>query len=122
VDGALREGLGGENRDARASGRRWLLAKPVGAVLWLGPLFVPGETGCWACLWHRLHGHRPVEELAAALEPAVPPLPPRAVAKATADLAAGLVAVEVAKELAGNGSTLPRPLWTLDLATLATGA
>jgi len=121
VDDYLRQGLEEENRDALASGRRWLLAKPVGAVLWLGPLFVPGETGCWVCLEHRLRGHRPVEEFAAALEPAVPPLPPCAVAPATADLAAGLVAVEVAKELAGNGSTLRGRLWTLDLATLATG-
>src|SRR5262245_24156337 len=120
VDDYLREGLEEENREALASGRRWLLAKPVGAVLWLGPLFVPGETGCWVCLAHRLRGNRPVEEFAAALEPAVPPLPPRAVLTATADLAAGLVAVEVAKELAGNGSTLRGRLWTLDLATLAT--
>ena len=120
ADDYLRAGLGEVNRAALESGRRWLLAKPVGTVLWLGPLFVPGETGCWECLAHRLRGHRLVEEFAAAMEPGSPPLPPPAATTATTGAAAGLVAAEVAKELAGGGSTLPGRLLTLDLATLAT--
>ncbi|MEM8638238.1 MAG: TOMM precursor leader peptide-binding protein [Cyanobacteria bacterium P01_G01_bin.54] len=39
----------------------WLLVKPLGSVLWLGPVFQPGETGCWHCLAHRLEGNREVE-------------------------------------------------------------
>jgi ribosomal protein S12 methylthiotransferase accessory factor len=38
-----------------------LLLKPAGPVVWLGPLFRPGVTGCWHCLAHRLRQHRAVE-------------------------------------------------------------
>jgi oxazoline/thiazoline synthase len=117
ADDYLSEGLTSENRAALSSGRPWFLAKPVGTVLWLGPLFVPGETGCWECLAHRLRGHRPVEQLAAKREPTMPP-PPLAATASTVGVAAGLVATEVVKELAGSGSALRGRLLTLDLATL----
>src|SRR5262249_39301601 len=87
----LRQGLEEGNLDALATSRRWPLAKPVGTVLWVGPLFVPGETGCWACLAHRLRGHRPLEELAASLQPGAQPLAPTAHTDATIAVAAGLV-------------------------------
>jgi ribosomal protein S12 methylthiotransferase accessory factor len=28
----------------------WLIIKPVGAKTWIGPLFIPEQTGCWECL------------------------------------------------------------------------
>jgi len=118
VDDYLSEGLADENRAALTSGRPWLIAKPVGAVLWLGPLFVPGETGCWECLAHRLRGHRPAEELAAVLEP-TRPLPAPVATATTGAVAAGLIATEVVKELAGAGSALRGRVLTLDLADLA---
>jgi len=34
-----------------------MLVKPVGSIVWLGPIFVPGETGCWRCLAQRLNGN-----------------------------------------------------------------
>src|SRR5262249_47583597 len=74
-------------------------------------------TGCWECLAHRLRGHRPVEQLAATLETAVPPSALGATAS-TVGVAAGLVATEVVKELAGEGSTLRGRVLTLDLAAL----
>jgi oxazoline/thiazoline synthase len=55
----------------RGAGRPWLLAKPVGAEVWVGPRFVPEQagrdqdgseqTGCWSCLEERLDGNRQVE-------------------------------------------------------------
>jgi ribosomal protein S12 methylthiotransferase accessory factor len=42
------------NRRALAASRPWLIVKPVGAIVWCGPLFVPGETACWECLARRL--------------------------------------------------------------------
>ena len=119
ADDYLREDLRDENRAALASSRPWLLAKPVGAALWLGPLFVPGQTGCWECLAHRLRGHRPAAQLAASREPAVPTLPSLARTGAPKGIAAGLIAGEVAKELAGVGSALRGRLLTLDLAALS---
>ncbi|AVH63626.1 MULTISPECIES: TOMM precursor leader peptide-binding protein [unclassified Nostoc] len=45
----------------RATQKPWLLIKPTGMVLWFGPIFIPGETGCWQCLAQRLQGNRIVE-------------------------------------------------------------
>ena len=39
----LDAGLAGIDARQRADGRPWLLLKPVGTTVWLGPLFVPGE-------------------------------------------------------------------------------
>lgn len=44
----------------RAEGRPWLLAKPVGLEVWIGPYFRPDVTGCWHCLAERLDGNRPI--------------------------------------------------------------
>lgn len=49
------------NFDALKYKRQWLLAKPVGAEIWIGPLFHPDQTGCWECLAQRLRNNRAVE-------------------------------------------------------------
>lgn len=41
----------------------WLLAKPIGKEIWLGPLFHPGQTGCWDCLQVRIKNLQPLHEL-----------------------------------------------------------
>ncbi|WP_293353281.1 MULTISPECIES: TOMM precursor leader peptide-binding protein [unclassified Microcoleus] len=61
TDDYLQPELSAINKQALESQQNWLLVKPVGSVLWLGPVFVPGKTGCWACLAHRLRGNREVE-------------------------------------------------------------
>ena len=49
------------NRHALSELRPWILAKIVGEQIWLGPLFVPGETACWCCLAQRHRTLSPVE-------------------------------------------------------------
>ncbi|HEY3963894.1 MAG TPA: TOMM precursor leader peptide-binding protein [Planctomycetaceae bacterium] len=61
VDHYLRNQLEAINEQALADNRSWLLVKPLGPHLWLGPLFRPGKTGCWQCLAERLRSHRAVE-------------------------------------------------------------
>ena len=61
VDDYLRPALESFNQARLEDGRPWLLVRPTGNEGWLGPLFVPGKTGCWRCLAHRLEGHRRVE-------------------------------------------------------------
>lgn len=46
-----------------ADRRPWLLAKPFGAIPWIGPVFQPGTGPCWAGLAKRLGGNRPGEFL-----------------------------------------------------------
>ncbi|HKX60136.1 MAG TPA: TOMM precursor leader peptide-binding protein, partial [Steroidobacteraceae bacterium] len=57
----LDEGLERVDRQHRLDGRPWLLAKPVGTQLWLGPVFTP-DAACWHCVAHRLWIHRRAEE------------------------------------------------------------
>src|SRR5262249_40314664 len=61
TDDYLRTNLRTHNAEALARGRPWLLARPIGSQLWVGPLFRPGRTACWECLARRLRTNRPVE-------------------------------------------------------------
>ena len=49
------------NTEAMQEGFSFLLIKPIGTTLWIGPSIVPGVTGCWACLRHRLSLNRPAQ-------------------------------------------------------------
>ncbi|MGN6133127.1 MAG: TOMM precursor leader peptide-binding protein, partial [Aureliella sp.] len=60
TDHYLRPELAEINRRALAAGTSWILVKPVGAVIWLGPLFRPRTTGCWECLANRIRANFPV--------------------------------------------------------------
>jgi ribosomal protein S12 methylthiotransferase accessory factor len=119
TDDYLRPELGEINEAALASGRRWLLAKTIGAELWLGPVFTPGDGPCWRCLERRLADNREVETYVAlrsghgaALAPAVSALP------STLALGAQMVATAAAHELAAPGpSRLHGALVTLDTRT-----
>jgi bacteriocin biosynthesis cyclodehydratase domain-containing protein len=62
TDDYLRPELAAWNARALASGKAWLLAKPMGIETWLGPIFAPGRTACWECLAQRLRGHRKLED------------------------------------------------------------
>lgn len=50
------------NKEMVSKGKSWVLIKPVGTRIWMGPIFIPGETGCWHCLMQRLEGHQEVEQ------------------------------------------------------------
>ncbi|MGV8871263.1 MAG: TOMM precursor leader peptide-binding protein [Rhodococcus sp. (in: high G+C Gram-positive bacteria)] len=50
------------NRRALDSGVPWLLAKPRGSVLWIGPVFEPVVTACWYCLAARLNSNEMVRD------------------------------------------------------------
>ncbi|HEY1603656.1 MAG TPA: TOMM precursor leader peptide-binding protein [Pirellulales bacterium] len=60
TDSYLRSELRVCNEEALRKKQPWLLVKPVGRRIWLGPLFVPGKTGCWACLAERIKGNAPI--------------------------------------------------------------
>lgn len=61
TDDYLQVGLDTFNQNALLSSRPWLLVKPVGGVIWIGPIFQPGKTGCWECLAQRLESNRQLE-------------------------------------------------------------
>jgi ribosomal protein S12 methylthiotransferase accessory factor len=61
TDDYLRDELDAFNQNALQLKSTWMLVKPVGTILWIGPMFQPGKTGCWECLAQRLRINRPVE-------------------------------------------------------------
>lgn len=104
TDNYLNPDLARHNEAALRHGRPWLLAKPIGSTLWVGPVFKPG-SGCWSCMAHRLSGHRQVDEyLRGRAEHHGPLRVPLADLAVTRDMGARLVALETAKYLAGLGT------------------
>lgn len=126
VDDYLHPGLEARNREALADGTPWLIARPVGSLVWTGPVFVPDPaaaspaeaTGCWQCLAHRLSANRQsLSYLQHRLGHDVPLSTAVAGLPATVATGVHLAAVEAAKWLAGA-----RPetagVFTLDTVTL----
>ena len=100
----------------RAAGRPWLLAKPGGTQVWIGPFFTQGDDhACWHCLAHRLRGHRQAEtHLRAVVDRHVPLIPPAVSLPPLGTAALNLIALEAVKWVAGMRTESQRTVWTLD--------
>jgi oxazoline/thiazoline synthase len=61
TDDYLDKNLDVFNQEALQHKRSWMLAKPVGTIVWTGPIFHSKTTGCWECLAQRLRGNRAIE-------------------------------------------------------------
>lgn len=103
----------------RAAGVPWLLAKPVGKRIWIGPFFQPGTGACWHCLAHRLWGNRRAEECVQATLGRDGPAPlPAVTVPALTAVAANLVALEVSKWVAGLRYPGQQDVLTMDSGEL----
>jgi ribosomal protein S12 methylthiotransferase accessory factor len=122
TDDYLREELAAFNIAALAAERPWLLVKPVGTVLWIGPVFRPGRSACWECLAQRLRANREVERYLHRQKGSAKPFPiSRGTVASTLHAALELTATETAKAIAGVESQgREENLTTLDLRTLET--
>lgn len=105
TDDLLRAALSDINRDARKQGTPWLLVRPVGQLISVGPLFVPSRNACWECLAHRVRGNRQTEtalrEYLGASDVFPVPLPSSA---ATRHIATGIAAAKIAEWIARDGN------------------
>ncbi len=61
VDDYLQDELKRFNRIAVEKKLPWIILKPIGNVLWIGPFFSPPDTACWNCLAERLKEKRRVD-------------------------------------------------------------
>lgn len=105
------------NQKALAAGQPWLLVKPSGLIPAIGPLFVPGQTGCWECLAQRVRLKREVQSyLADKNGPPFPPLPTASLLS-TRQAVLNLAATEIARWVVNHENTrLEGAVLTLDLA------
>ncbi|MBV9067569.1 MAG: TOMM precursor leader peptide-binding protein [Acidobacteria bacterium] len=120
TDDYLRPELAAFNAARLQDGSPWLLARPVGSLLWIGPLIRPGVTACWTCLAHRLRTQREAERFVQRRKnDSYPRVASNFSIPLTESAAASLIATEVAKWLAGAPSPeLENSLLTIDLACL----
>lgn len=102
------------------AGIPWLLAKPAGAQMWIGPFFEPSKNGCWYCLSSSLQQHRLAETCAIAeLGRPGPVQPPIASVSPLASAAMDLVVLEATKWLAGQRYRGQRSVWVMDSVDLS---
>jgi ribosomal protein S12 methylthiotransferase accessory factor len=110
ADDYLRKELKNYNVNALRNGRPWMLTKPVGRQILIGPVFYPGQTACWECLAQRLRLNRTVELFVQRKQCRDEPFPiSRAATHATQQIAYGIAATEVTKWLVGAPKSYSEP-------------
>lgn len=107
------------NRRAMETQQPWMLVKPTGGELWIGPIFRPGITGCWECLKHRLNNNRKMNVFYKSQknthEP--PPVPP-ALSPMSLQISLNLCILEIVKWLYhGTNESLEGKLVSLDTSS-----
>lgn len=106
------------NKHFKGSGQSWLLVKPVGREVWVGPRFIPGQTGCWESVEDRIAANRQVERyIAGKTGAAYPAVKPSGMSPGALGIAAGLVANEIFALSAGMAGELAGAMRSLDVKT-----
>lgn len=110
------------NQQALKSQSPWMVVKPLGTIVWIGPVFNPNKTGCWHCLAKRLRDNRPIEEFIHRQKDLSSPLvPPLGSLPSTVQTALGMAATEVFKWIVqGENQQLENNLIAYDTITLQT--
>ncbi|MGK7914616.1 MAG: TOMM precursor leader peptide-binding protein [Prochloraceae cyanobacterium] len=121
TDDYLRGELEAINRTNLEKSRPWMLVKPVGTLLWIGPIFHPEKTGCWECLAQRLRNNRPSEGFIQRRRDSIFPLtPPLVDLPTTQQTALAMVTNEILKWiLQGENKRLEGVIVTYDTLSLA---
>lgn len=118
TDDYLRPDLEAINAAALRANRPWLLVRTTGRELWLGPLFRPGESACWACLRQRLARNRAVHRFVAEKNNrTLLPLTALGALSSTGEMACQMAATAAALFLAGGDGGLAGKVLSLDWGT-----
>ena len=124
TDDYLNPSLAEINQTSLQTKAPWILVKPVGTTIWLGPLFDPQQTACWQCLARRLQDNRPVESFVQRANSrtnpqSATPFPPQGFLASTIQTALSMAATEVFKWIVeGDNHRLKNTLITYDALTL----
>ncbi len=106
TDHYLRRELQQINLAAMKTGKPWMLVKPVGVEIWMGPVIVPNKTACWECLASRMRCNFPVlSYLENVLEKKESPLSDFVVTPAATSIARGMAVNVIATWIASGGAS-----------------
>lgn len=121
-DDYLNKQLEAFNQECLQRSHPWMLVKPVGTIVWIGPIFYPGKTACWQCLAQRLQNNRPIQGFIQRRKDISTPFPlPLASLSSTGQTALGMAATEVFKWIVqGENKRLEGVLVTHDTIALDT--
>ncbi|HSN98824.1 MAG TPA: TOMM precursor leader peptide-binding protein, partial [Candidatus Nanopelagicales bacterium] len=109
------------NAEALSQERPWMLVNPFAATALLGPIFKPGETGCWECLAARLRANRDVEAYLEAKGKKGPFRADTAALSALAPAATALAAFQAARFVAlGQNPDLVGRVVSFELSSMST--
>ncbi len=97
VDNYICGELADFNEARLKDGTPWMLLKPSGSTIWIGPIFEPNRTGCWNCLVEKLKENRRVEVDLFGLKDTDLNIPSICHLPTTLNIAMNLAANEVAK-------------------------
>jgi ribosomal protein S12 methylthiotransferase accessory factor len=122
ADDYLRPELAALNDCALRTGTPLLLVRGAGTSPWIGPLLVPGRTGCLACLAQRLRANREVESFLERSAGVSDAHGTRTLLPAAASAAVNLASAELARWIVADGqgppSRLEGCLLTLEVAAM----
>lgn len=107
------------NKELWNKGISWLLAKPWGQSLWLGPLFVPGQSACWMCLQERLVANRHAERYLAERLQRLPFIPASGLMPGAARIVSQAILTHLVAVAGGEQSPFVNVLRSMDLGTMA---
>ncbi|MDJ0734539.1 MAG: TOMM precursor leader peptide-binding protein [Nostocaceae cyanobacterium] len=120
-DDYLQEGLDICNQKNLQAKRPWMLVKPVGTIVWIGPIFGSPKAGCWDCLAQRLRWNRPVEEFIQKYKGISTYPPSSTLLPSTLQTALGIAATELFKWIVwGENKRLNGIIMTYDTLSLQT--
>ena len=115
VNDYLERQLAELNRQHMSDKTPWLLVQPSGAFPLVGPVFIPGQSACWTCLFDRMIRNREIKgflDRGATRPVAVSPLGRQTLGQSAIQFAA----VEIAKAIAtGFRTELNDHIVSLDL-------
>lgn len=117
TDDYLHPALAEFNMQAEEQSLPWILVRPWGNSVWIGPLFRPGTTGCWECLAQRLRSNRMVEHFLEKVHQQ-PIRAPLSQLPTVARIALDMTAIEVVRAMAGGGSRLDGNVLSFDMLSM----
>jgi ribosomal protein S12 methylthiotransferase accessory factor len=120
TDDYLRPELSAINEEAIRTGKPWMLAKPQGMFAWVGPIFEPDKTACWACLSQRLRANRDIDNFLQGMTGRKHPFVAKAALRTTVQIGLELIALEAMKWIVqGENERLNNKLITFNTVSLA---